>query len=98
MQVPDHIGLSEEKREGVKEVCLTFALPMEEDRVTACPDEHAGLFAFLPVASYGFRCVKHCHMLPAANAAGDSVPTKLAASSLAAEQLCTAMPFCISEL
>lgn len=53
--MPEHIGKSEEKREGVQEVALMFALPMEEDRVTACPDEHAGLFAFLPVAPYGFR-------------------------------------------
>lgn len=55
MQVPENIGQSEEKRQGVKEVCLMFTLPMEEDQVTACPDPRAGLFAFLPVASYGFR-------------------------------------------
>lgn len=53
MQVPEDIGQSEEKRQDVKEVGLMFALPMKEDAVTACPDPHAGLFAFLPVAEYG---------------------------------------------
>jgi hypothetical protein len=82
MQVPEHIGQSEEKRQGVKEVCLMFALPMEEDRVTACPDLHAGLFAFLPVASYGFRCGEQRHLL---NAAGDSVPTRMAQQNSCAQ-------------
>jgi hypothetical protein len=48
---------SEKKREGVKQVALMFALPMEGDGVTACPDPKAQLFAFLPVGPYGFRCV-----------------------------------------
>lgn len=46
---------SEEKRQCVQEVTLTFALPMEEDGTTARPDPQAVLFAFLPVAAYGFR-------------------------------------------
>lgn len=54
MQVPEDIGQSEEKRQGFQEVGLMFALPMDEDGVTACPDPHAGLFAFLPVASFGW--------------------------------------------
>lgn len=54
LQVPE-AQKSEEKREGVEEVELVFALPMEADGTTAAPDSNAQLFAFLPVRPYGFR-------------------------------------------
>jgi hypothetical protein len=53
--VPPNISDSEERRRGVSEVELLFALPTAANG-SAAPDKDAQLFAFLPVASYGFRC------------------------------------------
>ncbi len=54
MQVPAEIAAGEEKRQGVTEVEVVFALPMNED-ASPNPDPHAQVFAFLPVRAYGFR-------------------------------------------
>jgi hypothetical protein len=54
-QVPPAVSDSEDRRKGVSEVELLFALPTTADG-SAAPDTGAQLFAFLPVASYGFRC------------------------------------------
>jgi hypothetical protein len=52
--VPPAVADSEERRAGVREVELVFALPTAADG-SAAPNAAAQLFAFLPVASYGFR-------------------------------------------
>jgi hypothetical protein len=54
-QVPPAMADVEERRAGVREVELVFALPTAADG-SAAPNKDAQLFAFLPVASYGFRC------------------------------------------
>lgn len=56
LQVPDAIADNEEKRQGVQEVEVVFALHVTEEGAAA-PDSNALLFAFLPVREYGFRCV-----------------------------------------
>lgn len=48
------MAAGEEKRQGVEQVEVVFALPVAEDG-TPSPDPHAQVFAFLPVKSYGFR-------------------------------------------
>lgn len=53
-QVPAGVAAGEEKRQGVEQVEVVFALPVAEDG-TPSPDPHAQVFAFLPVRSYGFR-------------------------------------------
>lgn len=55
--MPEDIAQSESRHQTVKEVVLVFALPMDEAGVTARPDTHAVVFAFLPVGTYGFRWV-----------------------------------------
>lgn len=57
LQVPAEITAGEEKRQGVTEVEVVFALPMSKD-ATPEPDPKAQVFAFLPVRAYGFRCVQ----------------------------------------
>jgi hypothetical protein len=49
---------SEEKRSGVSEVEVVFALPTTAAG-DARPDPHAQVFAFLPVKAYGFRWAAH---------------------------------------
>lgn len=54
-QVPAAISDAEEKRQGVEEVEVVFALPQSADG-SAEPDPDAQVFAFLPCRPYGFRC------------------------------------------
>jgi hypothetical protein len=57
VQVPPDICQSEDKRSGVTEVEVVFALPTTADG-NARPEPHAQVFAFLPVKAYGFRWAK----------------------------------------
>lgn len=54
LQVPEMVAEVEEKREGVDQVEVVFALPTGPDG-SAQPDPHAQVFSFLPVKPYGFR-------------------------------------------
>lgn len=52
--MPPAVVDSQERRKGVQQVELLFALPTAADG-SAEPAQDGQLFAFLPVASYGFR-------------------------------------------
>jgi hypothetical protein len=54
LQVPPEISAGEEKRQGVEQAEVVFALPVDEHGAPS-PNPHAQLFAFLPVRAYGFR-------------------------------------------
>lgn len=54
VQVPAEVAAGEERRQGVDQVEVVFALPMHEDG-SPSPDPHAQVYAFLPVRAYGFR-------------------------------------------
>lgn len=56
--MPAKICEAEEKRSGVSEVEMVFALPTTAEG-DARPDAHAQVFAFLPVKAYGFRWAAH---------------------------------------
>ena len=62
MQVPAELCAAEEKRQGVDVVDVVLAFPITEQG-GAAPDEHARIFAFLPVDSFGFRYVARDRLL-----------------------------------
>jgi hypothetical protein len=59
--VPEELSAAEEKRWGVDVVDVIMALPTSEEG-NAAPDKHGKVFAFLPIDSYGFRCVLECRI------------------------------------
>jgi hypothetical protein len=54
LQVPAEIAAGEEKRQGVFEVEVVFALPTNKD-ATPSPDTYAHVLASIPIGSCGFR-------------------------------------------